>query len=483
MAIKDWFVKSNSAKNQAQPLLTGASSQFSNSVLGGQQLGNLVLQIPKDQKNSSYQQSYVTVSGLTDAGRVVDIPLATRNATVMSCVNFKARTIGQLPIKVMFLDDDDKLVDATKKASTSVTDDYRKRARAIKYLLDSPNDYQSSVEFKQQLSMHLDLFGESFTVLMREDSSKINAIPLAMYNLEPSLMTTRVVGSGKPEYQISTGVTNLNLEPQSILQYWQCMHLMEAPFHGQDGFNKVTQQAELISLDQQLDMYCNYALENGAKLTGVVTYEKLIPEKRLQEIKDRLTNYFAKFGLGSAGAKSKPGQVALLDAGMQFQRLDMMTIMDAQAQALKEMTTKRICALFGVPPQLMGVAEGKFNNTQTLIDEYYKTTLCPLLMNIEQKLTQQLCRNYPRMFICFDTDPLLRGAPLDQAKYVAGLMGSVMTANECRNYLGMPSLDDPEADKLGNLAPKEIKGEGPQDTGSDERGQQQENQPKLRVAK
>ena len=460
-------------------MITGKDAQFSNSVLGGQHLGNLILQIPRGE-SSNYQQSYITTSATTDVGRTVDVSLATRNATVMSCVQFKARTLSQLPIKVMFLDDSDRLVDATAKGG-KISDDYAKRARAIKRLLCCPNHYQSPSEWLTQVSMNLDLLGESYGLLWRQDNENPNQLPNYFYQLQPNLITARVNGTHYPDYRISTGT--YGFAENSILQYWQILHMQESSWHGQDGFNKTVQQAELLSLDQSLDLFCNYALENGAKITGVVTYEKLIPKDRLEEIKNRLTNFFAKFGFGNPGAASKPGQVALLDAGMNYQRLDMMSIMDADARALKELTVKRLCALYGVPPALIGVSDGKFNNTQTLIDEYYKTTLCPMLTNFEHKLTYHLCRNYPNLYIKFDTDPLLRGAPLDQARYVSGLVGSVMTANEARRYLGMSEHEDEQANELGNLTPKEIAGESAQDTGSDASASSEANKPKLRIAK
>ena len=48
----------------------------------------------------------------------------------------------------------------------------------------------------------------------------------------------------------------------------------------------------------------------------------------------------------------------------------MLTLQYADARALMQQTMKRICGLFGVPPAMIGIEEGKYNNTQTMLDEF-----------------------------------------------------------------------------------------------------------------
>jgi len=127
---------------------------------------------------------------------------------------------------------------------------------------------------------------------------------------------------------------------------------------------------------------------------------------------------------------------------MQYQPLNMLSLQDADAAKLKEQTTQRICALFGVPPQMLGLAQGKFNNTQTLLDEFYKTTMYPMIVNIEQKFKQQLLRGYPNLSIRFDTKDFLKGAALDQMNFVtAGVAAGIFTPNEAREYLNVPKVE------------------------------------------
>jgi HK97 family phage portal protein len=155
----------------------------------------------------------------------------------------------------------------------------------------------------------------------------------------------------------------------------------------------------------------------------------------------------------------------LLDQGMQYTPVDMLTLQDAQTAELKIQTMKRICGLFGVSPQMIGVSDGKFNNTQTMLDEFYKTTMYPMIINIEQKLKQHLLKGYPNLSIRFDTKDFLKGAALDQMNFVvAGVSNGIFTPNEAREYLNMDMIAD--GDELtGGTDGGMIAGTSPQDTG------------------
>ena len=100
---------------------------------------------------------------------------------------------------------------------------------------------------------------------------------------------------------------------------------------------------------------------------------------------------------------------------------------------------------------MLGLDVGKYNNTQTLLDEFYKTKMYPMIINIEQKFKMQLLKGYPNLSIRFDTKDFLKGAALDQMNFVnAGVSGGIMTPNEARVYLNIPKIDG--ADSLSNAS-------------------------------
>jgi HK97 family phage portal protein len=145
----------------------------------------------------------------------------------------------------------------------------------------------------------------------------------------------------------------------------------------------------------------------------------------------------------------------------------MLTLQDADVYNLKIQTMKRICGLFGVPPALIGISDQKYNNTQTMLDEFYKSTMSPMITNIQQKLKQHLFKGYPNLSVEFDTKEFLAGAPLDQMNMVvAGVNAGILSPNEAREYLGMPQKEGAD-ELLSKLQAKQdnITGTSPQDTG------------------
>lgn len=450
MGVLDIFNRKN--KNQKE----------SNTLFGQTTLGNNVLR-NTGSAQALQQMLYVTTSSATQAGRTVDMSVLSRNSTVMACLAVKARALSQLPIQIMTYDDKDNYVNACHDIPNSRD---KIKARQVYSLLTNPNNFQSQYEFWYQFSMWLDMAGECYTVLWRKDQTKSDQTPLEMYVLDATLITTQLTETRYPMYVLSS--PSYGFSKNQPLDYWQVIHLMENGWQGSGGWNKGTLLAELIGLDQDIDLYANYVMQNGAKPSGLFITDQVIPDSKYKEIAARLKEGWSQLTGSRPTDPSKPGQGMLLDNGMKYMPVDMLSIQDADLAKLKEQTMKRICGVFGVPPQMISVGEGKFNNTQSMLDEFYKSTMSPLLTNIEQKLKMSLLQGFPNLYIQFQTENFLKGAPLDQMNYsVAGVNAGIFTPNEARKYLGLEEIDDSIANSLikSNSKAEPIAGSSPQDTG------------------
>ena len=100
-----------------------------------------------------------------------------------------------------------------------------------------------------------------------------------------------------------------------------------------------------------------------------------------------------------------------------------------------------------------------------MLDEFYKSTIYPVLVNVQQKLKQHLLNGYPNLCIEFETRNFLKGAPLDQMNFAkAGVTGGILTPNEARNYLGMSDIEGGD-ELVKDTNDASIPGSSPQDTG------------------
>jgi len=433
-----------------------------NTLFGQTQLGNSVLYQGQGGKQTVSQQLlYVTTSSTTTAGRVVDMSMLTRNSTVMAACGVKARALAQLPISIMTKTDDGTFVDALASSKVGVRD--KAKAKQVLNLLRCPNNFQSQYEFWYQWCLWQDLSGETFTLWWRAKQDDSLQTPIEMYNLDSTLISARLTEARYPSYQLSTPSYGFNHnEPLSA---HQVMHIKEAAWQGSAGFNKGILATELVALDQDIDLYANFIMQNGAKPSGMFVTEQVIPDAKYKEIAARLKEAWSSMTGSRSTDQSKPGQGMLLDQGMKYQPLDVLTLQDTQTQALKEQTMKRICGLFGVPPSMLGIADQKYNNTQTMMDEFYKATMYPMIINIEQKLNSHLFKGFPNLVVRFDTKDFLKGAALDQINFVAqGVSAGIMTQNEGREYMNMPKLDGyDDLTTGGKFEP--VSGSSPQDTG------------------
>ena len=437
-------------------------SKESNSLFGQTALGNNIVYQSGKQPTVNTQILYVTTAATNSAGRPVDMSLLTRNSTVLACVAAKARAISQLPIRVMAELDDGSCVDACRDENVGKRD--KAKAKQVAALLAEPNKFQSAYEFWYQWIMWYELSGEAFTLWWRQNQNNSLETPLEMYLLDSTLIVVTINPARYPSYRLST--PSYGFSRDEPLAAHQVMHTKDMAWQGSAGFNKGILAAELVSLDQDIDLYANYVMQNGAKPSGMFTTEQVVPDGKFKEIAARLKEAWSSMTSSRQSDPSKPGQGMLLDQGMKYTPLQMLTLQDADAAALKEQTMKRICGLFGVPPAMIGITGEKFNNTQTIMDEFYKSTIYPTTVNIQQKLKSHLFPGYPNLCIEFDTRDFLKGAPLDQMNFaVAGVNAGIMTPNEGRNYMNMASMDGADELQKKSAPGDAILGTSPQDTG------------------
>lgn len=440
-----------------------AKQDESNTLYGQTALGNnVVYQGNNKRPTVNTQILYVTTAATTDAGRPVDTSLLSRNSTVMSCVATKARAISQLPIRIMSRNDKGEMVDAITSDTVGPRD--KAKAKSVLALLENPNNFQSQYEFWYQWMMWHEMLGEAFTLWWRKDQKAPTQTPLEMFILDSTLIAVTITETRYPSYRLST--PSYGFSKDQPLDYYQVMHCKDEAWQGSAGFNKGILAAELVGLDQDIDIYANYVMLNGAKPSGIFVTEQVIPNSKFEEIAARLKEAWSSMIGSQKTDKSKPGQSMLLDQGMKYEAVKPLTLQDTDLANLKLQTMKRICALYGVPHAMIGIGESKYNNTQTMMDEFYKNTMFPVLVNVQQKLKQQLFNGYPNLYVQFDTNDYLKGAPLDQMNFVkAGVDSGILTPNEAREYLGKARMDGADELVTKFTSDKPLPGSSPQDTG------------------
>ena len=442
-----------------------------NSVFGINNLGQTIL-LAKD-TNNTLNLLYPTIADTTRSGIQVDVSYCLRNEVIVAGENLKLRAFAQMKPRIRYFNKDTGAYE-DPFLSSKCTEKERKKADEVQKLLKKPNNYQSSYEFLAQISLWLGLTGEAFILNWRNNQDDVASTPDELYVLDSTLITTSVNSSRYPSYLLSTPITAFQRNSakttaglvnyaggQQLPDSAMC-HLIESPWQGSSGFNKLIQISELVALSQGLTEAANFVVANSSKPSGLFVSDQEIPDSLWVKYKQRLAEQWNSL-MGSRDADaSKPGQAMMLDKGLKYMTIEQPSFLSDANNKLKDQVDAKIAAVMGIPPFLLGVkTDMKFNNTQTARDEFYRSNIYPLLQMTAQKLSMSLFKAYPNLMIDWDTSEFLKGQVLEQMQYaVGGIKGSLLTVNEARQYMGLPKL--PGMDTIQFLPQEEPDGdEGP----------------------
>jgi hypothetical protein len=114
---------------------------------------------------------------------------------------------------------------------------------------------------------------------------------------------------------------------------------------------------------------------------------------------------------------------------------------DAQLAELSRLSAEKICWAFGIPLQLLGLANTPATSTEALMHFWLATGLGFCLNHVEQSFEPFRLEGEPESYTEFSTDALLRTAQKDRIEaLVRGVQGGVFAPNEARAQEDLPAV-------------------------------------------
>ena len=116
----------------------------------------------------------------------------------------------------------------------------------------------------------------------------------------------------------------------------------------------------------------------------------------------------------------------------------------------RRMTREEICAIFGVPPVLVGILDrATYSNFETARFVFWTETIVPLISDLEKKLNHQLANEYDNTRIRFAVEDVGALSRLTTANIQAAqiLYGMGVPFNEINQSMGLGLNDIPGGDK------------------------------------
>jgi HK97 family phage portal protein len=352
-------------------------------------------------------------------------------SAVWSCVDRRANIVASLPLFAYQRD-----------ASGQKTLD---RTSGLYQLLhDSPNSRMTPLDFWRVMMLNHDLRGNAYARIDR--NAKGEAISL--WPMPADQVEVNVLLDGTVVYLYRLADSMAVLAEENVL------HLKNLG-NGTVGFAKLDFMRVTTDEMYKAQESASKLFGAGGKPTGVLMYDGVLkPEQRAA----------IRTSFSEMSTTASTGRLFVLEASMKYQQLGI-SPEDQQLLESRKFGVEEICRWFDVPPVLAHHSNVTTWGTgvEAIIDGWYKLSIRPLLVGIEQAITKRVLTSQQRarMSVEFSFDALLRGNIKDRFEvYAKGVQNGITTRNEARQLENLPPVTGgDELTAQVNLAPLAMLGQ------------------------
>lgn len=349
--------------------------------------------------------------GPTLAGPVVDQESAMRSSAVYACVSLIAGTIGSMPLHVY----------RDTKNGRELAEDH-----GLSQAFDrSPNDVMSGFVWRELMGVDILLGGNHFSVVEYRGNGSI----AGFYPIPRNAVTISKDARGRLRYRIylSDGLEEIDQDDM--------IHVPGLSFDGVHGLSVIANLRQSIGLSLAMEENLAWMHSNGARPSGVVTAEEGYgkdPVASLQRIRSQFDQAYA--GL------SNVGRTLFLDRGMKWTPMQINPV-DSETINNRRFQVADICRAFGVPPYMVGEADGAAfagGGVEQLMLGFRTFTLQKFLPRIESELNRKLFKGSD-CYVEFDRDALFVADPTSRSQYYTKLIeNAVVTPAYAARALNLP---------------------------------------------
>lgn len=365
-------------------------------------------------------------------GEVINQLAALRVAAVWACVTILAEDVAKLPWHVYRRQPD---------GGKEIAEDH-----PLEALLQRPNDYQSSFEWKEQMMSALVLRRNAYAPIVRDWRGQ----PTALIPVNPDWASIFQAPDGQIFYKVAVQNQHLAAMLRSfptMIPSEDMLHIRGMSLNSLWGQSAIASGRDAIGLALAQQALAAIFASNGTQLSGVLE----VPQKLTKDSYERLKRSWkeARAGLNNAG------ETAILEQGAKFARMGM-TSVDAEFIAARNFQVAEAARMFRIPLHKLGIAERSTNTTMAQAEqEYANNTVLSWVTRVEQKMNQTFGLFEDNAFVEFDMSHFLRADITSRFNaYRTGIVGMFMEPNRARLAEGWGKIEG--GDKLyqpTNVAP------------------------------
>ena len=334
---------------------------------------------------------------------------ALRASAVYACVAVRAQSIAQLPVN---------LYRRTYKNGREGKEKATDHPLYAKLHL-RPNGYMPVFNFKEMLTAHNDLRGNSYAFINRVGGGRIaELVPLHPDNVKIELDAVRM----EPKFSVKMKAGSFEEVRRD-----QIFHLCGMTFNGWSGVTPITYARETIGLSLAAEKFGALSFKNGAKMGGVLLYPG--------HFKHAETAAAVGESFDAKTSGDNAHKTIVLEDGMKWEKISM-THDDAQYLETRQFQVPEVARFFRMPlHKIQELTRATFSNIEQQSIEFVTDCIGPPIVRWEQALNIQLLTEKEQLeyFFEFNVDALMRGDIKSRYEaYSRGILAGFLNRNEVR---------------------------------------------------
>ncbi len=356
-------------------------------------------------------------SGGTVAGVTVTEKTALQVATVLACVKVIADGCATPALNVFR-----EKPDGRRERADNIPE-YRLLARR-------PNEWQTSFEWRRQMTLHAALTGAGLSIKVRGDNRRVREL----IPVQPGQWTVRKTSRYAVMYRCydEFGLIG-DFGPDAVFV------LSGVQWDWASSLNAVQLARSAVGLSIATERSQAAMHSNGMRPSGTYSVEGTLSAEQHERLAAFLKR---KSGPDNAGAP------LVLDRNAKWLSTSVSGV-DAQHVETRRLQIEEICRAFGVFPIMVGHSDkaATFASSEAFFAAHVKHTLAPWHRAWTQRIDEMLLDGSGPLFAEFDTRYLLAGSVADRAQWARTMTETgIYTRNEIRDEEGkdpLPGLDEP----------------------------------------
>ena len=345
------------------------------------------------------------------------------NAIVYKCISMIANNASAVKIKVF-------------------SGDTELDSHPLISLLNRPNPLQSGVEYFHSLISYLLISGNSYMIKDKDTSA-----PTELYLLRPDRIEIKSNKSMIPEsyhYKLDNKIVS-TYPVNPVTGYSQLKHIkLWNPLDDFYGLSPIVAGAYNIDQHNLAGLHNVGLLKNGCTPSAMLKFKPtdetgasatLSDDQRAMLLQDLETRF---------SSSANAGRPMLLEGDFDYVQMGL-NPKDMDFLELMNMSAREIALCFGVPAQLVGIADQTYANVAEARLSLYEETIIPLLDRLQSDLNEYLSPLYEgNLSIQYDIDSIPAMAEKRKqifANVSQGVQQGILTRNEARDRLGLEPID------------------------------------------